>query len=89
VKVGGWQKTSREQGSDQGRFLFLVLNDGSSPKNLQVIVDNNVPGFEEACKALTGSSFVVEGVVVESPAKGQKVELKATSVQLLCNTDEK
>lgn len=89
VRLGGWQKTSREQGSDKGRFLFLMLNDGSTPKNIQIVVDNNVPGFEEARKALTGSSFLIEGTVIKSPAKGQKIEVQATSVQLLCNTDEK
>lgn len=56
---------------------------------MQVIVDNKINGFEEARKALAGSSFLVEGVIHDSPAKGQSIELHASNVQLLCGSDEK
>jgi len=57
--------------------------------NLQIIVDKATPGFDESKKALAGSSFVVEGLLKESPAKGQDVELHATSVKVCGGSDEK
>ena len=40
VIVGGWVKTGRE--AEKGALLFLALNDGSGPGNLQVIVREDV-----------------------------------------------
>lgn len=68
--------------------MFLELNDGSCQHNIQVVIDAGVPGFEAASKALAGSSYLVEGVLKASQAKGQKVELHATSVNLLCGSEE-
>jgi asparaginyl-tRNA synthetase len=65
------------------------LNDGSCLSNLQVICDQAIPGFEELSKSLAGSSFMVEGVLKESPAKGQKFELHATSVKMLGGSDDR
>jgi len=67
----------------------LELNDGSCVGNLQIIVDKAVPGFNESKKALAGSSFMIEGLVKESPAQGQEVEVHATSVEVLGGSDEK
>mmetsp|Transcript_74890 Transcript_74890/g.161968 ORF Transcript_74890/g.161968 Transcript_74890/m.161968 type:complete len:110 (-) Transcript_74890:945-1274(-) len=86
LRIGGWQKTSRKSSNV---LLFMELNDGSCQSNLQVVIDGNVPGFEEAAKSLAGSSFMVEGMLKESPAKGQKFELHASNVKMLGGSDEK
>jgi len=85
LTVRGWVRTRRD--SKQG-LSFIELNDGSCLSNLQVIVDADLPGREETIpQATTGSSLVIEGVLQESPGKGQRVELLATSLRLLGTAD--
>src|SRR5690242_6731711 len=75
VDVRGWVRTRRE--SKQG-FAFVELNDGSCLRNLQIVVANSVPGYDEFLKQLTtGSSVRIVGDVKASPAKGQAVEVHA------------
>lgn len=77
VCVSGWIRTKR----DSKAFSFIELNDGSCLNNLQVIVDNSVENYEtDVLKLTTGSSVSVEGILAESPGKGQKVELQAKKV---------
>lgn len=85
VKVSGWVRTRRDSKSG---FSFVELNDGSSMAGLQVVIDATVPGYEETIKDVTtGSSVTIEGVVQESPGKGQRVELHAKSLELLGTAD--
>lgn len=80
VTVFGWLRTRR----DTGRFSFLELSDGSSLANLQVIADSSLENYaNEILSAGTGSSLKVTGELKESPAKGQKVELHAVSIEVL------
>eukprot|EP01120_Amphizonella_sp_Union-15-10_P006693 TRINITY_DN2192_c0_g1_i1.p1 TRINITY_DN2192_c0_g1~~TRINITY_DN2192_c0_g1_i1.p1 ORF type:complete len:540 (+),score=96.87 TRINITY_DN2192_c0_g1_i1:120-1739(+) len=86
IGVAGWIRTVRLQGG--GAFAFVEINDGSMHKGLQVVVDKDVPGFQhfegsEGAKATTGASLFIKGGLVSSPAKGQKVELKAFEVIVL------
>jgi hypothetical protein len=55
IRVAGWAKSTRAQSKD---FCFIELNDGSCFKNIQVIVDKAVAGFEEVAKANVGASFI-------------------------------
>ncbi|TNF32664.1 MAG: asparagine--tRNA ligase [Deltaproteobacteria bacterium] len=76
----GWLRSHR--GSKA--VSFLVLYDGSTMKTLQAVLPTDTPGYEEVAHQLTtGASVVVEGVLVESPGKGQRVELKADKVAVL------
>lgn len=62
------------------------MNDGSCGTSLQCICeDESTVGFEDAKKNSggTGSSFELKGVVHESPAEGQLLELKVTESKLL------
>jgi asparaginyl-tRNA synthetase len=80
VTVAGWVRTKR----DSKAFSFIEINDGSGPKNLQVIADSSLPNYESDIKKLTiGCSVVIEGALVKSPAKGQAFEMKAASVKVL------
>lgn len=69
--------------------MFLEINDGSCLNSLQIIVDKKVPGFDDSFKSLVGSSYDIEGILKESPAKGQLIELHATNVRLLGGSDSK
>jgi asparaginyl-tRNA synthetase len=85
VDVRGWVRTKRE--SKQG-FAFVELNDGSSMSNLQIVVDQSVPGYEQFLKQLTtGSSIAVVGELKPSPAKGQTVEVHARELTVYGTAD--
>ncbi len=77
ITVAGWVRTKR----DSKTFSFLEINDGSCLKNLQVVADEKLENYTtDVAKLTTGSSVTVEGVLVESPGKGQSVELQARHV---------
>jgi len=73
LTVCGWARTIRHAG--KGTFSFLEINDGSTVENVQVIIDQNVHGFEELKQEGVGTSFKITGTLVKSPKKGQKYEL--------------
>ena len=84
LTVMGWVRTRR----DSKAFSFLEINDGSCLKNVQVVVDAGIPGYEMVHEATTGSSVRIIGKVVESLGKGQKWELHATEFGLIGKADE-
>ncbi len=69
VSASGWVRTRR----DAKEFCFLEINDGSGQANLQIVT---APDHA----LTTGSSVTVEGVVVDSPGRGQKYELAADKI---------
>ena len=79
ILVKGWVRTRR----DAKGFSFLEINDGSCLKNLQVIVDEKVPAFNQLKEITTGSAIEIEGSLVASPGKGQKWELQAIDLRLI------
>jgi asparaginyl-tRNA synthetase len=78
VTARGWVKTRR----DSKNVHFIQLNDGSSPTDLQVVLDEGVVPDEVVARITTGASLSVEGELVASPGKGQAVELKAASLKI-------
>jgi len=80
VTIKGWVRTKR---SSKG-FAFIEVNDGSFLANLQVVLNADLPNYEDLLKQVsTGASVEVSGTLVESPGKGQRIELKATAVTVL------
>jgi asparaginyl-tRNA synthetase len=78
VTVAGWVRTRRDS---KGGFSFLEINDGSSFSGIQVVVPGELPNYEsDVLRATIGSAVTVTGELVESPGKGQAVEIKATGV---------
>ena len=80
ITVMGWVRTFRNN-------QFIALNDGSSNDNLQVVLE--LGRFDETLlkKITTGASIKAVGRLLESPGKGQNVELKAESVEILGESD--
>jgi asparaginyl-tRNA synthetase len=79
LAVNGWVRTRR----DAKGFCFLEVNDGSCLANLQVIAPETLPEYDTLIqKITTGSSVSVKGVLVDSPAQGQKFELHALSLDV-------
>lgn len=80
VTIKGWIRTRRDTGS----FSFLEVNDGSCLANLQVIADKSLSNYDaDILKLSAGCSVVISGELQESPAKGQELELLASSVEVL------
>ena len=79
VTVSGWIKTQRDSGS----IGFIELNDGSTFKNLQVVLEEHkVPNFKEVAKLGVGAALSVTGTVVESPGAKQPFEIHATQIEI-------
>ena len=84
VTIQGWVRTKR----DSKKFSFLDVNDGSSMTGLQVIADAGLDGYEDAMKRITtGASVMISGTLAESPGKGQRVELQASSLEVVGESD--
>ena len=80
ISVAGWVRTRRDTGS----FSFVEINDGSCLANLQLIADKKLPNYEsEIVKLTAGCSVTVQGLLTESPAKGQSVEVQAEEIRLV------
>ena len=81
VRVRGWVRTKRVS---KAGVTFVELNDGSSLANLQVVVPDSLPEYPTDVEpAGTGASVEVSGEMVESPAAGQAVELRAERFRLI------
>lgn len=78
IRVGGWIRTLR----DSKAFAFVELNDGSTVKNLQLVLESELPNFNEVRKYNVGSAIIAEGTLVLTPEAKQPFELKASSVEL-------
>ncbi len=78
--VMGWVRTFRNT-------QFIALNDGSTNNNLQVVVALGMLDDATIKRITTGASIKAIGEVIPSLGKGQKVELKATSIEILGDSD--
>ena len=76
----GWIRTFRNN-------QFLAINDGSCLGNLQVVIGINVFDEKTIKKLHTGASVAVKGKLIESVGKGQRVELAATELEVLGESD--
>ncbi|MDY7000994.1 MAG: asparagine--tRNA ligase [Thermodesulfobacteriota bacterium] len=83
ILIKGWVRTRR----DSKEFSFLELNDGSSLKNIQVIVDHGL-GNDPLKDVNTGAAVAVRGALAESPGKGQKWEVRASDIHVFGATDQ-
>ena len=85
VNVKGWVRTHRSSKAVD----FIALNDGSTIKNIQVVVDPSKFDAEVLKQITTGSCISATGVLVESQGAGQTVEIQCESLEVygLCGSD--
>jgi asparaginyl-tRNA synthetase len=83
ITLRGWVRSRR----DSKGITFIELNDGSRFKSMQLVVEAGAIAEETLKQITTGSSIEAGGVLVESPAKGQAVELKVASVHVYGSAD--
>ncbi|MBR7065644.1 MAG: asparagine--tRNA ligase [Prevotella sp.] len=85
VNVKGWVRTHRSSKSVD----FIALNDGSTIKNVQVVVDT--AKFDPALlkQITTGACISVNGLLVESQGAGQTSEVQCQEIEIygLCGSD--
>ncbi len=80
VTVMGWVRTFRNN-------QFIALNDGSTNTNLQIVVELGKYDDEFLKKITTSTSLKVTGTVIPSLGKGQKLEIKASTIEILGESD--
>ena len=62
----------------------MALNDGSCLNSLQIVIDADIFDYDTIVAQInTGAAIEVSGTLKESPGKGQRVELQATTVKLI------
>ena len=83
LALRGWVRSRR----DSKGITFIELNDGSRFKSMQLVVESGAVPDETLKQVTTGSSIAASGVLVQSPAKGQSVELKVREVHLYGSAD--
>lgn len=83
VTARGWVKTRR----DSKGITFVQINDGSGFADLQIVINEGTVPEDVMKEITTGSCISVEGELVESPAKGQDVELKGEGVTVHGSAD--
>ncbi len=80
VIVMGWVRTFRNN-------QFIALNDGSCMSNIQIVVDFENTSDDILKKITTGAAVKAVGNLVASLGKGQSVEVKATTIEILGESD--
>ena len=79
IVLQGWIRNHRKQ----KEFGFIDFNDGTFFKSVQIVYDDKLESFDTIQSLHIGSAIEVEGMVVESPAKGQEFEVQMKSYKLL------
>lgn len=80
VTVKGWVKTFRNN-------QFIAINDGSTINNIQAVVDFASTDESLLKRLTTGAAISVTGELVESLGKGQRVEVKVKTLEILGDSD--
>ena len=81
--VKGWVRTKRASKN----VAFVALNDGSTIKNLQIVLDTKKFDEDFLRKITTGASISVFGRLVASKGAGQSHELTGETVDILGEAD--
>jgi len=83
VEIKGWVRTFRSN-------RFIALNDGSTIKNIQCVIDFENTEENVLKRITTGAAVSIKGVLIESQGRGQTVEIKITDLEILgdSNPDE-
>jgi len=75
VTVKGWVRSFRND-------RFIAINDGSTIKNIQCVIEDNTIESDIIDKINIGAAVSVLGTLVESEGKGQRVEIKVSAIEV-------
>jgi asparaginyl-tRNA synthetase len=76
VTVKGWVRSFRSN-------RFIALNDGSTIKNIQCVVDFENFGDDVIKKITVGAAVEITGLIVESQGQGQNIEIQVAKLDVL------
>ncbi|MBP6391354.1 MAG: asparagine--tRNA ligase, partial [Flavobacteriales bacterium] len=80
ITVAGWVRTFRND-------RFIALNDGSTIRNLQCVIDQEKVDVATRARFTTSAAVKCTGLIVESKGSGQRVEMQVTTVEVLGDSD--
>ena len=83
INVKGWVRTRR----GNKHVNFIALNDGSTIKNIQIVVDLEKFDEDFLRPVTTGACLSVTGTLVESQGKGQQAEIQADAIEIYGGAD--
>ena len=80
INLGGWVRAFRAN-------KFIELNDGSTIKNIQCVIDDGIIGEDIIKRISVGCSLIITGILVNSIGKGQSFEINVLNIKLLGESD--
>jgi asparaginyl-tRNA synthetase len=80
----GWVRSVRKS----KKFSFVVISDGTTQENFQMIIDQDADNYENISTMLTGTSIEAEGLVVKSGGKHQGFEMQAKKITIVGSCSE-
>ena len=83
INVRGWVRSRR----GNKNVSFIALNDGSTIKNIQIVVDLAQVPEENLKPVTTGSCISATGHLVASQGSGQAVEIQLTELEVYGTAD--
>ncbi|MBQ2540566.1 MAG: asparagine--tRNA ligase [Paludibacteraceae bacterium] len=83
INVRGWVRSRR----GNKNVSFIALNDGSTIKNIQIVVDLAQFSEELLKPVTTGACISATGTLVESQGAGQSVEIQLTELEVYGSAD--
>lgn len=85
INVRGWVRSHRSSKAVD----FIALNDGSTIKNIQIVVDPTTIDADTLKNITTGACVSATGTLVESQGKGQTSEVQCKEIEIygLCPSD--
>ena len=78
ITAGGWIRNNR----DSKAIGFIVLNDGTCFKTLQVVYSKELENFAAVAKLNVGSAILATGTIVATPGAKQPFEMQAEQIEI-------
>src|ERR1043166_6823581 len=83
LTLRGWVRSRR----DSKGVTLIELNDGSRFKSMQLVVESVAVTDDVLNQTSAGSATAASGSLVESPTKGQSVEIKVSEIRIYGTAD--
>ena len=80
INLGGWVRAFRAN-------KFIELNDGSTIKNIQCVINDGIIDEDIIKRISVGCSLIITGILVNSIGKGQSFEINVSDIKLLGESD--
>lgn len=78
ILVEGWIRNLRSSKN----VTFIELNDGSTMKNIQIVVGSDIENYEEISKLQLSSTLRIHGTLIITPQSKQAFEIQAKKIEI-------